>query len=999
MVADAAPDGARTDAQPTLTPLEAARHLGVTPELLAAYSRSSFRKGDDAPRSLPSFTIGGRTRYSLEDLDGFDAYLRTPWSSSSAVRPKIPAAVSAHLKAESLNQCARCGSGSSVQTAHIEPWAATRSHHHHNLLRLCVACHSSHDADGIVPTTELSALKKQLLARTRAALDRRMGVAAERFRAPRKTSAYHGRLSETEVASRALQAGGALLISGVGGIGKTELLLQAIDRAETGRPVIWIDIAQHRDIGSVDAALQVALSVDGDQRQAADLPARLDELETCVVFDGIEYGLFADIDALDRRIAELTSSTLRAQFVATSQVALHRTPWDDRLVLGPLDDAASETMLTAGRAASSGERGDPSELLRICGGHALTLRVASALVVHFGTIGTATRVIAERGARAVAMPGVTVHDRTTSLSVCLSLAFEALTQVERKTLLLIAMAPAGLFAKQLEDDYFEIDGGHDAVAAIRRWHLVDSDGDENRERLTTLSPVRMFVLDRSGEENPETFARLKARLLNSIGIMVGVIEGRSSASEEIDYMIARYSEDMPNIRWLIAEAEAGFNDGEHAFLALAACSSLMRYFFVQRLSEEGAAMMRRGADLAISSGRPSKAAAFVAQMVALARRRGPVADAEAEALLERIEGAGTIPARVRGDLLVTRAMVALDRGNPVLAAQNAKSAFEAFKLASKTVNRREENDPDEPDGDPDEELVRIRSDDLHNDIASALRLYGDAMLAQGNYSRAAENYRHSLRHERGGSIAVNRGQIMHQIGNCESHMGNHEAAADCYLEAIARFYMVGMLEYLSNATGELGFTTLDCDPPQIQQLPEEVFPAALRDLEQAFAECTDPSRDAEPQRCIGLARKSFGTLTLCILTGRATLAGDWAFRMATERLGPMIAGLGAAPDTSDIRLCGMFLETPLHISFLVADLEESRDENEDPDEGLVRQLLATCCSVDSWIRDALRLADWLAIYLNRRLGVTNLTGERIAEFMRNGDDDIHDELVLVRAGR
>ena len=246
---------------------------------------------------------------------------------------------------------------------------------------------------------------------------------------------------------------------------------------------------------------------------------------------------------------------------------------------------------------------------------------------------------------------------------------------------------------------------------------------------------------------------------------------------------------------------------------------------------------------------------------------------------------------------------------------------------------------------------------------------------------------------------MNRGQIMHQIGNCESHLGNHDAAAACYIEAIARFYVVGMLEYLSNATGELGFTLLDCKPDAVHDLPEDVFPAALQDLEQAFAECTDPSRDADPQRCIGLARKAFGTLTLCMLTDRAAMAGNWAFQMATERLGPMLTGMRPDADTMDARMCGMFLETPLHISFLVAELEESRDDNGDPDEGLVRQLLATCCSLGVWIREALRIADWLATYLNRRLGVTNLTGGRIAEFMRNGDADVHDELDLFRAGR
>lgn len=69
----APPDGAKTAAQLTLEPLEAARHLGFTPELLAAYSRPSFRKGDNDPRPLSLVTIGGRARLSIEDLDKFDA--------------------------------------------------------------------------------------------------------------------------------------------------------------------------------------------------------------------------------------------------------------------------------------------------------------------------------------------------------------------------------------------------------------------------------------------------------------------------------------------------------------------------------------------------------------------------------------------------------------------------------------------------------------------------------------------------------------------------------------------------------------------------------------------------------------------------------------------------------------------------------------------------------------------------------------------------------------
>ncbi len=165
-----------------LSSLQAARHLGITPELLAAYSRSTFCKRKPDARYLASHSISARVRYARADLDAFDAYLREPWSDDPQDRPAINAAVLAHLRAESQNQCTRCGSGSGVQTAHIESWSSTRSHHHHNLLRLCVTCHTGHDDTQVVPTAELHELKNALIARTRATLDRRIEPSIPRLR-------------------------------------------------------------------------------------------------------------------------------------------------------------------------------------------------------------------------------------------------------------------------------------------------------------------------------------------------------------------------------------------------------------------------------------------------------------------------------------------------------------------------------------------------------------------------------------------------------------------------------------------------------------------------------------------------------------------------------------------------------------------------------------------------------------------------------------------------
>src|SRR4051794_8282457 len=122
-----------------LRPLAAAHRLGITSELLFQYTKPGFAKASRL-RALSTVERSGATLFSSKELDTFDALLAGAWRPLGADRPPIPKAVLDHLRAESLNQCARCGSGIGVDTAHIQPWAESRSHHHANLIRLCSQC-------------------------------------------------------------------------------------------------------------------------------------------------------------------------------------------------------------------------------------------------------------------------------------------------------------------------------------------------------------------------------------------------------------------------------------------------------------------------------------------------------------------------------------------------------------------------------------------------------------------------------------------------------------------------------------------------------------------------------------------------------------------------------------------------------------------------------------------------------------------------------------------
>ncbi len=804
---------------------------------------------------------------------------------------------------------------------------------------------------------------------------------------------YHGREAELAEVVAALQGGRSLQLTGTGGIGKTELLLQGLAKAETGRPVLWINVGRYKTTEAVEEALHIALSSEGEPLGSEDVPARLDAMVACVVLDGVEQGLISDLEKLEERMAELSAATHAAQFIATSQFRLHRFPAEATIVVGPLGEDASGRLLGGGQCANSRPF---NKLLLICGGHALTLQLASVLILHFGTAGKVVQIIKDRGASAVRLPGVDVGNRSTSLSICLSIAFEALSRIERQALLLFALAPAGLFAKQLEDDYFRIGAGIDNVANLRRWHLVYSDHAEIRERVSASSPVRLFVAQRWQKDELAEHDRLKDALLNSVGVMVGVIAEQSDAADQIKYMISRYSEEMPNIRWLISEAEEAPDDRHRVFLGLATCSALMRYFFVLCLAEEGALVMLRAAELAIASGQPNRAPAFIAQMLALRRRKDRRTTGLAEDLLSKLDVLQGLPPNVLGDINVARAMIALNDKDPEAGAAFSKLAFQAYKQAAKIVSDRRPDDPEDLDPLPDQ-IIGCRREELHNDIASALKLHGDAMLALGNYTRAAEHYRHSLRHERGGAVAVNRGQTLHQIGNCESHLGNFKGAAECYIDAIGIFHFIGFREFISNATGELGFTLFDHLPERLMEITDTVFSASLEDLRIEIADAFDPEKGVDPQHCAGLSRKVFGTINVGILSGKSKLAGDWALGIAQEILSTVHIRDTRSPKDMHLRFSAMIVETPLHLAFLVREIEDSCQENGVPDKGAVRELLSICSSIDRWTRTMLHIPEWLATYVRLQLGLTNMSAGRIAEFMINLDDGIEDELDLKHA--
>lgn len=977
-----------------LSPLAAAYHLGITSELLFQYTKPSFAKASGL-RALETVERSGKTQFSISELDAFDALLTGPWPSGGARRAAIPKAILDHLRAESLNQCARCGSGSGVDTAHIRSWAESRSHHHANLIRLCSACHREHDAHHSLSTDELIALKNLLIERTRANLAARMQPALHPGNMPRPTANFIGRESEISSLIDALRSGRSAIITGVGGIGKTELLVQALHGLETGRPVFWIDVEKYRSASDILATLQSALGNDGVACPEDALPARLDAFQACVVFDGIERAMLEDIDELEDTLAALYSATAATQFVATSQVVLHKLFADARLKVGKLDEGSSRQLLQSfSEGDDSVGQGDLDSLLKFCEGHALTLRLATALISHYGRPSAALRAINAKGATAVKLPGRKRQSRTTSLDLCLQTAYEALSIEGRQLLWALAESPAGLLTHYLEGNLLELPDPIEALAELRRWHLVDLISlHDNLSRTQMLGPVRAFVIERARRDDCVGYAAVLGRLVNAQGMMVAVLELNYDDPNDIPYVLQRCGDELPNLLHILDLARANPFDTQMLLTAVSIVRSLMRYFFVLGLSEQGARVMHDAAELALLAGRLERASGLILQLLALARRADRADLVKSGlALADRLERLMN-GEEMLADIAMCRGIAAHEAGDHAAAEGYARKAFEGY-----TARLRQSIDQ-QSSGPQDDGNGSFRQQELHNDISNALGVLGSSLLSLGRYEEAAKAYRHSLQHQRGASVAVNRGQTLHQIGNCESHLGHFSEAAAHYLEAARIFHFVSMEEYLSNSLGELGYVLLDVEAEHLlEDLDPELIEQGLADLARDVKRVFDPARPLDHSRCIGTIRKLFGSIALVSLMGKGRLLGEFWVSLGNDVL-VVLGGQLSNGERDQAEGFPLFMiETALRLGLLVAEAEQTLEEYGGISRDTIGEMLRTICNAHGWAQNTMRVVDWFAALLIRRWGYQGANSTRLREFIKNYDDDVVDYLDLTREG-
>lgn len=924
-----------------LDPLSAARRLRVTPELLMGYARHGA-KGRSG-RRLPLIADMAGNMFAIAELDAFDAYLAEPWAQEGSARSPIPNAVRDYLKVEAGGGCARCVTGTPIEEAHIEPWETSRSHHHHNLIRLCRNCHRSYD-EGTIPRAEIERLKERCVQ----AVQRRLSAMRPRGwpipGAPPATVDLQGRDRELSALTSALSTGRSVLIEGTGGIGKTQLALRAVRGIADQRPIVWLEVEALASAEELSDALR-RRAAEAGLAPADDIAAMLDEGRACLVIDGVERlrdGRDDLADLLDR----IAGGTVDTLLVVTSQVALPSFDAGPTLRLRPLNPEASRRLLLQDGAASAPEAEQVEELLRFGDGHPLTLRILSALLRHYGSPGDVLERLRRHGSGAVIMPGRKAQTPRTSLDLSLAVAFDGLHERERRLLWAVAMSPGGFRRDMHPHDQIEVGDAVDAAAELRAWSLVeivrDPWFDLNHPAATVLamlSPVRAFVLRRMAEEAEDERVPRERALATQIAFNASWLQHRFVKNGAAQVGLAILERELPNALAMFEFSLSRRADEGFLRIMESLANSTMMILFTSGRFRLGQSLMRRAAAAVAEAGKPSDAIHLLLQMQVLAERASDdegaaFALAEAERIGRDASGEGLAMVRQ------LQASAAERRGDYGAAAALAREALALFDAIDGTL---------------------YQAGFAAFQLGRALEFGGAPEGALPFYRRAIETWRRE-------DDPINLASTLHHVGNCEAYAGRWRAALDAYRDAAERFVELGTVDYISNALGEAGLILPEVEP--LADLSDrETVRAGLMDC---AARLFDLFQEPEliRQRLRVSLRKLGGVMSMAVHTGNSDLLEEVADTISEQILVPM-AEVPTDEIPDGVRMLIWHVQWLVQLcAFLAIGIGTVPREQE-------ARIITGFAARGFPPPDHAAMAPWLASFLRRMRGVDVMTSGRM----------------------
>ncbi len=346
---------------------------------------------------------------------------------------------------------------------------------------------------------------------------------------------FVGRGRQIVEVGTALSSRRLVVITGAGGIGKTELVRATGHRwAERSRypdGIHWIDVGNAPTLDAwlttLSAALDLSLTPQPDP--LTQLVAHLDGRRALLILDNMETALeSAEGDAVREALARLRDATSGPRFLVTSRSVPN--VGEKRLHLGtmPVEESVSLFLMRAGLAGYSlrpEDEGPVWELINLLDNYPLAIVLAAP---QLADMSPAALLEALRKNKITALhdPTRRVGTHLTSLEVSLGLSYGRLSPQAQHLFAVLSIFVGGAGASSLDVVYGE--GWREPMGELLRHSLAERVRDA--DRYLQLIPVREYAALRLGADQMETYRRKAARHYLEIARAAnGMLKGQDAA--------------------------------------------------------------------------------------------------------------------------------------------------------------------------------------------------------------------------------------------------------------------------------------------------------------------------------------------------------------------------------------------------------------------------------------------------------------------------------------
>ena len=808
---------------------EAAVYLGITKELLFAYVRNAPKKHNGDIRKLISKIIEGKNYFEKRELDSFDLYLREPWSDSCSQRPSIPTYIKEYLKVEVNGRCPITGEGYPLEDAHIIPYSESLNHHHHNIIRISGNVHSKID-NGVISRDLLQETKNELINE----LKRKTSGKVNSFiNVPTPHPTYIGRLAQLYELTVSMESDRLIVIEGIGGIGKTQLLIQALHNVSYHNPVIWIDIESVKTFSDflvlfnniVSSNLHISFSEKGIES--------LREVQITFVLDSIESLLKDERDRVEDFLNSLLIKTMNVQILITSQQDLSFLDYSVKNIKIQGLDSDESSVLIAEFLKNKViiPQNELDWILDFCNGHPLSIKLITNLITYYKS--SEQTIISLRKNQSVELPNKKQHNKNTSLYTCLSTAYNILTEQQKSFLHHLKFYPAGLKLISAEKQFEELEF-YKIIADLKQLFFVETQKDTlNLQRLIIPNPIRTFLKEVVIKDQKLEDMNIEKEAITNImmeAVIIDLYHIESNTYNDLSYGIMCMENEMPNLLLALNIAKGRADSCEklqltnerdnYLSIVSGVASALGKFCHTRSYYQEGLLFATSGIDAYIKLKDYNLAAT---QYMYLAQIQSRLSDIGGlQKTIENLEALSELEGNdeIKINILWAKGLLNFDIGS-------YSEARENFIVAADILEKRI---------DGYESLYKEISDDITK--ASQKSNYGNLFLLKSNiaktyefkgeYLTAVPLYKEIITSFLKISTEDDIASIYHHYAHCLCKTGNIKEGVSFYYKSIEIFARIGHYEYLANSISDLGQFVEDY--PEIVRnslLDEEMFTLAL----------------------------------------------------------------------------------------------------------------------------------------------------------------------------